>query len=221
MSFPLGGYPSFPAAGSAYATNTEVKAAMPDVISGATYDTILATLATRASRLIDGLFGYEDNAFVAPSSATARYYNGTGAHYVYIDPCTSITEVAVKPNETAATYDAWTVTTDYELAAGGVQDPVWNAGYYTLLVVAPGIAKAFTAGRKTVRVTMKYGRTATPPDVIVQATIVQAGRWFKRGQGAFQDAQGSNEMGQLIYTKALDPDIKEILLASGYKRGGL
>lgn len=207
---------------SDYATYAEVKAAMPDVIgsSTTTYDAILGALATRASRFIDALFGYDENAFVAPTTATDKYYSGNGLDYCYIDPCISISAVAVKESETAAAYTAWVADTDYDKATGGKDKPVWSAGYYTLLVVAPGIAKTFTQSRrtKTVKVTAKWGRTATVPDLVKQAVIEQCGRWFKRGQQAFQDVAGQAGMGELTYAQALDPDIKTLLLNSRFRR---
>lgn len=208
---------------SDYCTYTEIKAAMPDAIAttSSSYDTILGTLATRASRMIDAVFGYEDNGFTAPTAASDRYYNGNGRSWLPIDPCTTISAVAVKANETASDYTSWTVTTDYLAAAGGVRDPDWNAGYYTLLLVTPGVAKTFTQGVKTVKVTMKYGRSATVPDIIKQAAIIQAVRWFKRGQSAFSDIAGQTPMGELQYVNQLDPDIKEMLLHSPYRRGAL
>lgn len=203
-----------------YVTAAEIKAAMPDVFSGSTHDALLATLATRASRLIDGLMGWGEDGFDAPATATDRYYAGSGLDYLYIDPCVEVPAVAVKVNETASSYTAWTADTDFIAAAGSQARPQFNAGYYTLLLVLPGVAKTFTESSraKTVKVTGKWGRTASPPEIIKQAVIVQVGRWFKRGQSAFQDTAGMPDLGTLQYTKDLDPDIKRILLSSGYRR---
>ena len=43
------------------------------------------------------------------------------------------------------------------------------------------------------------------------ATIIQASRWFKRGQQAFQDTGAVVELGQLRYTQKLDPDVAALL----------
>jgi hypothetical protein len=57
-----------------------------------------------------------------------------------------------------------------------------------------------------------------PDDAACYATIVQAARWFKRGQQAFADAGASAELGQLMYVKRLDPDVEAILMAGGLRR---
>lgn len=205
---------------ASYVNATEIKASMPDVFSGTTHDTLLTVLAARASRLVDALLGHEEGAFDAPATGTARYYNGLGGTEAYIDPCVEISAVEVKTSETAASYTAW-ASGDYDKAAGGPSDPVWNAGYYTLVQVAPGLSKVFTKGRKTVKVTARWGRTDDPPDTIKQACIIQAGRWFKRGQQAFADTGANSDLGQLMYTKKLDPDLEALLIHSGLARGRL
>lgn len=203
---------------TAYATSTEIKAASPDTFSGSTHDTILGTLSTRASELIDGLLGHEAGAFDASGTAADRYFNGNGLDHIFVDPCTTVSGVYVMANATAATYDTWTVTTDYIAAAGSYNDPDHNAGYYNLLYVATGSSKVFTEGRKTVKISAKWGRTDSPPEVIKQAVIIQVVRWFKRGQAAWQDVAGQAQTGVLMYAQTLDPDVKAIVLNTGYRR---
>lgn len=203
---------------TAYVTATEIKAAAPDAFSGSTHDAILGALATRASELIDGLLGHEPGAFDASATAADRYYSGDGGDYIHIDPCTAVSNVYVKANETAATYDTWTADTDYIAAAGSPDDPAFNAGYYSLLYVPAGSSKVFTRGKKTIKVSAKWGRTDDPPGVIEQAVIIQVVRWFKRGQAAFQDVAGQVQVGTLTYAAKLDPDIETIVLNSGYRR---
>jgi hypothetical protein len=209
---------------TAYVSATELKAAMPDVIgtTTTTYDGILSTLAQRASRVIDELLGYGDMnlpaAFDAATTATDRYYSGNGQDWLSVEPCVAITTVAVKVAEASADWTAWAAG-DWDKAAGGEADPNYNAGFYDLLLVNPGISKTFTRGRKTVKVTARFGRTDSPPAIIVQATIMLAARWFKRGQQAFQDTGANAELGQLTYTKGLDPEMDKLLLkASGLAR---
>ncbi len=57
-----------------------------------------------------------------------------------------------------------------------------------------------------------------PTPIVQQATIMQALRWFKRGQQAFTDTGGVVELGTLLYTKKLDPEIETMLLDSGLRR---
>lgn len=105
---------------------------------------------------------------------------------------------------------------------------------FNLLVIAPnGNYPTFTGGewtRKpgfrplslhnwgtpTVKVTARWGYSATVPDDIKIATIMQAARWYKRLQSAMADSVASAEMGQLFYRQTLDPDIKGILVDGRY-----
>jgi hypothetical protein len=203
---------------TAYATADQIKAAMPNVFSGTTHDTLLGTLSERASRLIDALLGQDANAFDAPTAAVVRYYNGDGGQAVYIAPCVSITSVGVKATEQSASWDTLDAGT-WEAAAGSAANPAYNLGYFDVLLIAPGASGVWTPGRKTIAVTARWGRTDTPPEIIVQAVVIQAGRWFKRGQQAWNDTSGSSELGTLTYTKKLDPDLEMLLLHSGLSRG--
>jgi len=49
------------------------------------------------------------------------------------------------------------------------------------------------------------------PDLIKQACIIQAMRWYKRKESAFQDVVGNAELGQTIVYKSLDPDVRLII----------
>ena len=196
---------------AAYATADEVKAAMPGVISGATYDTILGTLATRASELIDRLTGRDVGAYDAADVATARYFDGSGEDYQWIDECVEITTLEVKDSETDTTYDTW-LTSDY------ITWPYWDSPIRKLIVDPTGDEVYFPSGLRTVKVTAKWGYSADPPAVVKQAVVIQAARWFKRGQQAFQDVSAAAEVGQLTYAQKLDPDIETMIWAAGLRR---
>lgn len=57
-----------------------------------------------------------------------------------------------------------------------------------------------------------------PEEPASHATIIQAGRLFKRGQQAFADAGANFELGQLNYVKGLDPEAQAILYTAGLRR---
>ena len=57
-----------------------------------------------------------------------------------------------------------------------------------------------------------------PPEVVRQAVIIQAARWFKRGQQAYQDTGAAAELGQMTYTQKLDPEIQAMLYDAGLRR---
>lgn len=50
-----------------------------------------------------------------------------------------------------------------------------------------------------------------PEPLVQQATRIQAVRWFKRGQQAYQDVAAAIELGQLTYAQELDPDIRSMV----------
>lgn len=56
------------------------------------------------------------------------------------------------------------------------------------------------------------------PDLVRQATITQAARWFKRGMQGYQDASMSPDLGTLRYAQKLDPDIEAMLYDAGLRR---
>jgi hypothetical protein len=57
-----------------------------------------------------------------------------------------------------------------------------------------------------------------PEPIVVQATITQAARTFKRGLAGFEDASANAELGQVMYVKRLDPDVQVMLYDAGLRR---
>ena len=68
----------------AYISPEQVRDAMPGVDISASVDTILNTLAVRASRFIDDLRGHKPGAFLV-SAATTKYYDGNGKSALLVD----------------------------------------------------------------------------------------------------------------------------------------
>ncbi|MFO7858396.1 MAG: hypothetical protein R6V11_05670 [Ectothiorhodospiraceae bacterium] len=156
--------------------------------------------------------------FEAPAVASIRTYPGTGKKWIRIDPCIAVTAVAVKESYTSTTYDSWAVG-DWLGFCGAYEKPNFNDLPYTALMVDPtGDQAYFTKGLRwpMVRVTARWGHSATPPDDIRQATIMEAARWYKRLQSTMSDTLASGELGMLLYQKSLDPDIKRILVDGRY-----
>ena len=139
-------------------------------------------------------------------AAGKRYFDGSGQVRQRIDQAVSVSEVAVE--ETDGTYTTWTVNTDY------VTWPYHGDGPITRLDVIQksGTTKSvWTYGGKRVKVTAVWGVTATPPSLIARFAKIQAARWYKRAQQGWQDAGGMAEMGQLTYTKQMDPEARLLL----------
>ncbi len=70
-----------------------------------------------------------------------------------------------------------------------------------------------TRGTPTVRVTAKWGYALSCPKRVQEACIVQAARWFKRGESSWADSMATSELGTLMVTKELDPDVRMMLEA--------
>lgn len=192
-------------------------------------DTVLEKIIEAASDEINRILGWKDG-FQA-GEATARAFPGKGDPYLYIDPCISITLVEVKDSATDTAYVPW-ATADWIAASGSPSYPDYNVLPYQLIMVNPaGTYGAFTDGKfysgrpkakpvtvQTVRVTARWGYSATPPAVIRQACLAQASRWFKRGQGGWSDALANENTGQMIFAKEFDPDIKGMLMKTALYR---
>ncbi len=204
-----------------YCTLAELKARI-----GKTFtvdDTVLTAYITAASRTIDRLCRRPDG-FVALTTATARTYTGSGKAWQRIDECVEITKVEAKGSVTDSDYVEW-VPADWMAFSGDPYRPDFNQLPYTAIMCsATGSYGAFVGGLMTargvptVRVTAKWGYATTVPTPIKEACIAQASRWYKRGQGVWADTVANAEVGVMLYSKELDPDIRNILVGGGYVR---
>lgn len=217
-----------------YLTADDIKAALPDGSWGTAYDTELARLATAASRAIDRFTGREDGAYKVTADTTRLFTPPLARGHVEPDlghlflPLPASLALWVGELAAAPTSVAMTVTTPR-----GVYTTLAATDYY------PEPANALLEGRPytrlvldryngaymqwypwplAVKVVGRFGYSTEPPGEIVEATLIQAVRWFKRGQQAFQDTGAVSELAQLRYVKRLDPDIEAILERGGYVR---
>jgi hypothetical protein len=195
-----------------YASLTDFKsfARIPDEDD----DAELTLALEGASRAIDG-FTYRQ--FGVEGSAVARYY---AAHFdverrryvVLIDDLMTTTSLVVKSDTAGDGTFATTLTinTDFRLAPPNAAADVRP---WTVLVAAPGVH--LSCHERSVEIAAKWGWTAVP-DVIEQATMLQALRIFKRRDAPFGVA-GSPELGsELRLLARLDPDVQ--VLVSPYRR---
>jgi hypothetical protein len=191
-----------------YATVAELKEALKDsgLSDTSTYDGVLRATISRASRLIDAECKREAGAFYN-ATETTRYYTGSGSAQQRID------EITAAPSYVGLSETGGVATTDYTSISSSDYF-LWpdNSAPYRRIDfdVINGAYSTWYPYRRGVKVTAPFGYSATVPDLIKQAAIIQAGRWFKRGQQGFQDTGAIAELGQLRYTK-LDPDVMEII----------
>lgn len=206
-----------------YCTTTELKAAMNKTTAGD--DIVLSTTISAVSLAIDQCCNRPDG-FVAELSGyeSTRYFFGTGKAYQWIDENVDVVGVYVKDAESDEEdeYVTWVVgevgvthSADVFPATGDPKSPVYNRMPYTLLVCGRnGDYSIFTKSTTmpTVKVTARWGYAATCPAQIKQATIMQAARWYKLGQGAMARSMAGQDVGgSMIYPGKLDPDVEFIL----------
>ena len=227
-----------------YATVAELKVRIQKTDDSE--DTQLFALLEAAAVKIDRFCNRIDDGFLASETASVKHYQGSGKVWQLIDECVAITLVEVKDSPSDVGYVAWTTPTtplagdgDWYAFSGDPEQPDFNGLPYTALMIDPnGDESIFVSGRTseatiwrsgvrgrnairhvpTVRVTAHWGFSASVPLDIREATIMQAARWYKRLQGSMADALASTDLGQLLYTEQLDPDIAGILLDGRYKR---
>jgi hypothetical protein len=192
-----------------YATIEEMRGQYGSVDSK--FDAAIQTCLNAAAEALDGTCNW-NVPMLAPAVATSRMYVGSGEAFQNIDLCVSVTTVEIKASPTDASWTALTGGT-YLPFRGEPRFPDFNKiPYMGLLLLGSGLA-TFPSGKRTegfglptVRVTGRFGYGLELPANAKLAVLLQACRWFKRGESAWADAISKGELGQLQFRKALDPD---------------
>lgn len=197
--------------------------ATPDELSSQTtidlgkYGTQVTALLTACSEAINNACHRPDG-FVADSAASARTYVGSGKNYQRIDECVAITLVETKNSITDSAYVSWSAS-DWIAFRGSPKRPNFNAlskdepyPYTGVMVSLLSDTYSYfplglytSVGQPNIRVTAKWGYAVTVPDAIKQATIIQATRFFKRGQAVWADALANSDFGEVRFVKKTDP----------------
>jgi len=183
---------------------------------------MLNEILDAASRSIDRTCGMSDDAFLAVDEATMRHFTAQGHTYLRIPECIEIESVAVKGSLSAETYTAWATPTlpmagdgDWVPATGDAARPTYGALPYTLLIIdINGDYSSFLGGGNVpmVAVTAYWGHSDAVPVDIRSACLMQSIRWYKKFQAAMSASGGSADLGQIIYRKALDRDVRQLLI---------
>jgi len=196
-----------------YCTLAQVKEVLVDsgLAASTDYDAVITSTITRACRAIDRFTGRDAGAYAVTSTdETTRYYAGSGYSEMWVD------EMAAAPSYVGNSQSGGVDSTSYTTldSTGYFLWPLNETPYQRLDIdTINGTQIMFYRYPKSVKVTAAFGYAlagATPGE-IEQAAIIQAVRWFKRGQQAFKDVGAIPELGQLAYAQALDPDVKFIL----------
>lgn len=198
-----------------YAFVEDVKNALPDVTFDTDHELILQRLVTASSRQIDAYLKRQPGAFYVTADET-RYYTGSGCTEQWIDELAAAPTSVSVAETGSTTYTLWAAT-DYIL---------WP--YNALLEGVPylrmdldtfnGTQSLWYSYAKSIKVVGKFGFSVVTPPEILEATVIQAMRLFKRGQQAFADVGAIMDLGQLRYVKAIDPDVAMILSNPKFQR---
>jgi len=136
---------------------------------------------------ITGVFGYADSATPYESRTTL---NG--------DILAGATSIIVADGQLVKTGETLRIGSEQML----VQEIVTNT-----VIVDRGVNGTTAAAHTSGAVVSSY----IYPEDIVQATLIIAMRAYKRKDSAYQDVIGAPETGQIITSKGIDPDVKELL----------
>ncbi|UBU11607.1 phage head-tail connector protein [Nonomuraea gerenzanensis] len=165
-------------------------------------DALLGNVLAAASRAIDTKTGRR---FWLDATAVTRTFNPRGrvvrdecGELLLIDDIGSLDDLVVETGSTGS----WSPVTSYETAP---DNALLNGQAITGLLLATG---TWGIGTGRVRITARWGWPAVP-DEIVQATLLQAGRLFKRKDSP-EGVAGSAEWG-LMRVPHLDPDVRALI----------
>lgn len=198
-----------------YCTLDDLKTTLADGSWGGDYDTELERVCRAASRAIDAFCGREDGSFYVTTSTT-RYFDGSGSDRIHLPYMANKPSVSIDTSWSGV-YEDWFEDTDYFVE--GVYG--YNVGPWYLIICNPRYQSVIPKFPKSVKVTAKWGLYETVPDVIRQAAITQAIRFFKRSQQGFADIGAVVELGQITYVKKVDPDVQSLIDRSPFKEMAL
>lgn len=195
-----------------YATLPQLKAALGLASSDEADDDALERAVTAASRLIDGYCGrrfYQPVDGVGDPTDTTLYFTASKPTRVRIDDATSVTTLEV---DRAAT-DTWSEVDAGDYVLEPRNAPQTSKPYTHIRLTAGSLPTC----RDGIRVTGQFGWPSVPAE-LVEATILQASRLFKRAREApFGIAQmPSLDGGGMRLSSKLDPDVE--LLVRPYRR---
>ena len=192
-----------------YATRNQIKAALRIGTADTQDDDLIDNCAGAASRLIDG---YANRQFWAYGSATTRVFTAGDSFVCEIDDISS-TAITLKTSTLAdGVFDVTWTASDYQLEpTNGILDGL-TVPYTRIRAVGDYLFPTLNANygsEALVQLTAVYGWPSVP-EPITQAVIIQASRIFKRYDSPLGVA-GFGDLGAIRVTRALDPDVAQLV----------
>jgi len=184
-----------------YAQLDDLKSLLRIPASDTVDDAQLTRSIEAASRRIDGVC---DRIFYQEPTATARVYDATNLASVSIDDVSTLTGFVVKVDDG---FDyATTLVLDVDFRVEPLNNLSKGLPVYRLVSLS-GIFPRSTV-RPGVQVTARWGFPSIP-SAITEATLLMAGRLFKRGDSLLGVA-GFSDMG-VITVRGVDPDVDHLI----------
>jgi len=192
-----------------YATRNQIKAALRIGTADTQDDDLIDNCAGAASRLIDG---YANRQFWQYGSATVRLFTAADSFVCEIDDIAS-TAITLKTQTNAdGNFDVTFTPTDYQLEpVNGILDGL-TVPFTRIRAVGDFLFPTLNANfgqEALVQLTAIYGWPSVP-EPITQAVIIQASRIFKRYDSPLGVA-GFGDLGAIRVTRALDPDVAQLV----------
>lgn len=186
-----------------YTDRVSLKATL-DIAAETFADADVDSAINAASRLVDA---YCQRRFYLDATASARSYTRAGVGLVEFDDAASVTEVATD-TDGDGTYETVWAASDWRLEPlnAAAEDRPW-----TRVRTTSGGAHSFPSRVAAVRITARWGWPSVP-DLVVEATRIQASRLLKRTREApFGVAGVSFEGAPMRLLNRLDPDVELML----------
>jgi hypothetical protein len=184
-----------------YAQLDDLKSLLRIPTSDTVDDAQLARSIEAASRRIDGVC---DRIFYQEPTTSARVYDATNLASVSIDDVSTLSAFVVKVDDG---FDyATTLVLDVDFRVEPLNNLSKGLPFYRLVSLS-GIFPRSTV-RPGVQVTARWG-FPTVPSAITEATLLMAGRLFKRGDSLLGVA-GFTDMG-VITVRGVDPDVDHLI----------
>ena len=192
-----------------YATKNQIKAALRIGTADVLDDDLIENCAGAASRLIDG---FCNRKFWAVGSATTRVYQAEDSFFCSIDDISGTAITLQTSTNADGVFDTTWSPTDWQLEPlnGDLDGIAW--AYDKIRAIGDYLFPTVNANygsQALVKVTANFGWPYVP-ETITQATIIQASRIFKRYDSPLGVA-GFGDMGAIRVSRALDPDVAQLV----------
>lgn len=184
-------------------------------LSGTSQDNNIDNAINAACRLIDQ---YTGRRFYQDETAQIKYFRPVNEFYLEIPDLSTTTDLVVELDTTDnGSYDkTLSINTDFILIPVNpevnrvISDTYYYKPYSELRILPTRSSERFDPLiQNNVKITGKWGWSKIP-EAVVQATLIQALRFFKRKDAPF-NVLGNEQTGQIeIFTK-FDPDAKQLI----------